>query len=49
MSQIQEASDILQLSTLNSIQNMLDHVQVVLSAILDNQVQHLHRIKHSPR
>ncbi|KAH0552599.1 hypothetical protein KQX54_013134, partial [Cotesia glomerata] len=49
MSQIQESSTILQLSSLDSIQNMLDNVQIVLSAILDNQVQHLHRIKHSHR
>lgn len=49
MSQIQESSTILQLSSLDSIQNMLDNVQIVLSAILDNQVQHLHRIKYSHR
>ncbi|XP_033216908.1 CDK5 regulatory subunit-associated protein 3 isoform X2 [Belonocnema kinseyi] len=49
MSQMQEASSILQLATLDSTQNMLDNVQIILSEILDSRVQHLHNIKHSPR
>ena len=49
MSQMQEASSILQLATLDSTQNMLDNVQITLSEILDPRVQHLHNIKHSPR
>lgn len=48
-SQMQEASPILQLSTVESIQNMLDNIQVVLSEILDSKVTHLHNIKHSAR
>ncbi|KAG7203765.1 hypothetical protein KM043_013788 [Ampulex compressa] len=49
LSQMQDASPILQLSTQESIQIMLDNVQVVLSEILDSKVQHLHNIKHSAR
>lgn len=49
MSQMQEASSILQFATLDSTQNMLDNVQIILSEILDSRVQHLHSIKHSPR
>ena len=49
MSQMQEVSSALQLATLDSTQNMLDSVQVILSEILDPRVQHLHNIKHSPR
>ncbi|KAJ8670554.1 hypothetical protein QAD02_001813 [Eretmocerus hayati] len=48
MSQMQELP-ILQLATLESTQNMLDSVQVVISEILDSKLQHLHNIKHSPR
>lgn len=48
-SQMQETPAILQLSTIESTQNMLDNVQVLLSETLDNKVQHLHNIKHSPR
>nr|XP_012137613.1 PREDICTED: CDK5 regulatory subunit-associated protein 3 [Megachile rotundata] len=48
-SQLQDSSSILQHSTLESTQNMLDNVQVVLSEILDTKVQHLHNIKHSAR
>ncbi|XP_014475688.1 PREDICTED: CDK5 regulatory subunit-associated protein 3 [Dinoponera quadriceps] len=48
-SQMQDASSILQLSTTESTQNMLDNIQVVLSEILHNDVQHLHNIKHYPR
>ncbi|XP_015117127.1 CDK5 regulatory subunit-associated protein 3 [Diachasma alloeum] len=49
MSQMQEASPVLQLSTVESTQSMLDNVQVILSEILDSRVQHLHYIKHSVR
>ncbi|XP_070162322.1 CDK5 regulatory subunit-associated protein 3 [Polyergus mexicanus] len=48
-SQMQDASSILQLSTTETTQNMLDNVQVVLSEILHNNVQHLHNIKHYTR
>jgi len=48
-SQMQDAAPILQLSTIESTQNMLDNVQVVLSEILHSNVQHLHSIKHYPR
>ncbi|XP_011647565.1 CDK5 regulatory subunit-associated protein 3 [Pogonomyrmex barbatus] len=48
-SQMQDASSILQLSTTETTQNMLDNVQVILSEILHNNVQHLHNIKHYPR
>ncbi|XP_016843000.1 CDK5RAP3-like protein isoform X2 [Nasonia vitripennis] len=48
ISQMQE-SPVLQLATLESTQNMLDNVQVVISEILDSKVQHLHNIKYSPR
>lgn len=48
-SQMQDASPILQLSTIETTQNMLDNVQVVLSEILHSNVQHLHNIKHYPR
>ncbi|XP_060829131.1 CDK5 regulatory subunit-associated protein 3 [Bombus pascuorum] len=48
-SQLQDSSSIVQNSTLENSQNMLDNVQVVLSEILDTKVQHLHNIKHSAR
>ncbi|KAL6437066.1 hypothetical protein ACFW04_004991 [Cataglyphis niger] len=48
-SQMQDASPILQLSTTETTQNMLDNVQVVLSEILHSDVQHLHNIKHYSR
>lgn len=48
-SQLQDSSSIVQYSTLENTQNMLDNVQVVLSEILDTKVQHLHNIKHSVR
>ena len=48
-SQLQDSSSSLQHSTLESTQNMLDNVQVVLSEILNTKVQHLHNIKHSAR
>lgn len=48
-SQMQDTSSILQLSTTESTQNMLDHVQIVLSEILHSNVQHLHNIKHYAR
>jgi len=48
-SQMQDASSILQLSTIETTQNMLDNVQVILSEILHSNVQHLHNIKHYPR
>ncbi|KZC07753.1 CDK5 regulatory subunit-associated protein 3, partial [Dufourea novaeangliae] len=48
-SQLQDSSSVLQYSTLENTQNMLDNVEVVLSEILDKKVQHLHNIKHSPR
>ncbi|KAL0125837.1 hypothetical protein PUN28_004713 [Cardiocondyla obscurior] len=48
-SQMQDASSILQLSTIETTQIMLDNVQVILSEILHNNVQHLHNIKHYPR
>lgn len=48
-SQMQETPAILQLSTVESTQSMLDNVQVLISEMLDSKVQHLHNIKHSPR
>ncbi|XP_029154958.1 CDK5 regulatory subunit-associated protein 3 [Nylanderia fulva] len=48
-SQMQDASPILQLSTIETTQNMLDNVQIVLSEVLHSNVQHLHNIKHYPR
>lgn len=48
-SQLQESSSIVQNSTLENSQNMLDNVQVILSEILNTKVQHLHNIKHSVR
>ncbi|EZA50664.1 CDK5RAP3-like protein [Ooceraea biroi] len=48
-SQMQDAAPILQLSTTESTQNMLDNVQVVLSEMLHSNVQHLHNIKHYSR
>jgi len=48
-SQMQDASPILQLSTTETTQNMLDNVQIILSEILHNDVQHLRNIKHYPR
>ncbi|XP_076249403.1 CDK5RAP3 protein homolog isoform X2 [Calliopsis andreniformis] len=48
-SQLQDSSSILQHSTLENTQNMLDNVQVILSEMLDTKVQHLHNIKHSAR
>ena len=47
-SQLQDSS-VLQHSTLENSQDMLDNVQVILSEILDTKVQHLHNIKHSAR
>ncbi|XP_043464206.1 CDK5 regulatory subunit-associated protein 3 [Leptopilina heterotoma] len=49
MSQMQEASSILQLATLDSTQNMLDNLQIILTEMLDSRIQHLYNIKHSPR
>ncbi|XP_017892244.1 CDK5 regulatory subunit-associated protein 3 [Ceratina calcarata] len=48
-SQLQDSSSALQRSTLESTQNMLDNVQVLISEVLDTKVQHLHNIKHSAR
>ncbi|XP_058788895.1 CDK5RAP3-like protein isoform X2 [Phymastichus coffea] len=48
MTNMQE-SPALQLATVDSIQNMLDNVQIIISEILDSKVQHLHNIKHSSR
>lgn len=48
-SQMQDASSILQLSTIETTQNMLDNIQIVLSEMLHNNVQNLHNIKHYPR
>ncbi|KAF3425618.1 hypothetical protein E2986_13097 [Frieseomelitta varia] len=48
-SQFQESSSIVQNSTLENSQNMLDNVHVILSEILNTKVQHLHNIKHSIR
>lgn len=48
-SQMQDASSVLQLSTIETTQNMLDNVQVILSEILHSNVQHLHNIKHYSR
>lgn len=48
-SQMQDAAPILQLSTMESAQSMLDNVQIVLSEILNSNVQHLHNIKHYSR
>ncbi|XP_011498512.1 PREDICTED: CDK5RAP3-like protein [Ceratosolen solmsi marchali] len=48
ISHLQE-SPILQVSTIDSIQNMLDNVQLILSEILfDRKLEHLHNIKHYP-
>ncbi|XP_018303630.1 CDK5 regulatory subunit-associated protein 3 isoform X2 [Mycetomoellerius zeteki] len=47
--QMQNASSILQLSTTETTQNMLDNIQVVLSEMLHENVQHLHNIKHYPK
>ncbi|XP_076625123.1 CDK5 regulatory subunit-associated protein 3 isoform X1 [Colletes latitarsis] len=47
--QLQLSSSILQHSTSESTQNMLDNVKVILSEILDTKVQLLHHIKHSKR
>lgn len=48
-SQLQDSSSIVQNSTVEASQNMLDNVQVILSEILSTKVQHLHNIKHSVR
>ncbi|CAK9823607.1 CDK5RAP3-like protein [Anthophora retusa] len=48
-SQLQDSYSVLQHSTAENTQNMLDNVQVVISEILDTKVQHLHNIKHSGR
>ncbi|KYN40920.1 CDK5RAP3-like protein, partial [Trachymyrmex septentrionalis] len=47
--QMQNASSILQLSTTETTQNMLDYIQVILSEMLHDNVQHLHNIKHYPK
>ncbi|KYN03614.1 CDK5RAP3-like protein [Cyphomyrmex costatus] len=47
--QMEDAPPILQLSTIETTQNMLDNVQVILSEILHDNVQHLHNIKHYPK
>ncbi|XP_066996998.1 CDK5 regulatory subunit-associated protein 3 isoform X2 [Anabrus simplex] len=49
LSQLQDASPILQLQTTQSVLTMLDHVQITLGQITDSRTQHLHNIKHSPR
>ncbi|KYQ50210.1 hypothetical protein ALC60_10706, partial [Trachymyrmex zeteki] len=47
--QMQNASFILQLSTTETTQNMLDNIQIILSEMLHDNVQHLHNIKHYPK
>ncbi|PSN58422.1 hypothetical protein C0J52_02807 [Blattella germanica] len=49
LSQLQDGPSILQLQTTQSIQDMLNRVQVVRAEITDSRTQHLHNIKNSPR
>ncbi|KAK0160144.1 hypothetical protein PV328_007580 [Microctonus aethiopoides] len=49
MSRMQGEKDVLQFSTAETTQNMLDNVQIILSEVLDSRVQHLYNIKHFPR
>lgn len=49
MAQMQDASPILQLSTVDSTQKMLDNVQIVISEITESRIEHLHNIKHFPK
>lgn len=49
VSQMQEASNILQMQTFESITAVHDLVQVALNEFIDKRSQHLHNIKHSPK
>lgn len=46
---MQGEKEVLQFSTAETTQNMLDNVQIILSEVLDSRVQHLYNIKHFPR
>lgn len=49
VSQMQEASNILQMQTFESVTALHDIVQVALNEFLNKRSQHLHNIKHSPK
>lgn len=49
VSQMQEASNILQIQTFESVTALHDLVQVALNEFLNQRTQHLHNIKHSPK
>lgn len=49
VSQMQEASNILQMQTFESVTALHDLVQVALNQFFNKRTQHLHNIKHSPK
>ncbi|XP_066147932.1 CDK5 regulatory subunit-associated protein 3 [Euwallacea fornicatus] len=48
VSQMQDAPIILQMQTLETINNLSDCVNIALDSLTNKRIQHLHRIKHSP-
>lgn len=49
VSQMQEASNILQMQTVESVATLHDLVQVALNEFTNKRTRHLHNIKHSPK
>lgn len=49
VSQMQDASNILQMQTFESVTTLHDLVQVALNDFINKRTQHLHNIKHSPK
>lgn len=49
MSQMQNASTMLQMQTIESIASMSDCVNVALTELTNKRISHLHNIKHSPK
>lgn len=48
-SHMQEASEIVQLSNLQSVQSMLDRMQNIISDMSDSKYEHLYSIRNLPR
>ncbi|XP_050304864.1 CDK5 regulatory subunit-associated protein 3 [Anthonomus grandis grandis] len=49
MSQMQDAPDVLQMQTPESVTTLYDCVNVALSRLTGKRITHLHNIKHSPK
>lgn len=49
VSQMQDAPAVLQMQTVESIQSMIDCVNIGIDELSNKRTQHLHNIKHSPK